>query len=893
MPAGCVTDGRYEPRRMSAAPRSIDGALDAGMTILVDSGAVARHVRRYAAARYDREGTWSTPAVTTLDGFVEALWRERRFGSDLPAPVRLSALQAEALWAAVGGGAIGEYTGTALSRARRRYLEFAAGTGSEFGTGPKALGRYLRHGGDERLRAYFQAFEAALAERGAIDAAAALVLAPGWIAEARWLPDAVLFAVARTPAARRIARALAARGVAVHDPAPAPAAPDLTTFRAAEFDREIRAAAAWAAEAVAAEGVRQRWRAPVTIAVTDLAGRAARVSARVSDVLGPPGSDTWAASSGVRPESTRVVKDAFALLEARRSRLDFTTVCAIARSVHHGADDAERRRWLALEPRLRADGQAAIARRRLTGVLRKGGSDGSDVLVRALEAAEIFSEAPSRRRAGAWMAMLGAWLDGVGWPGPEAALDDLARAAVDGFREAVAALAALDPILDPMSFDEAMRWLRRGLARVPAIQRDAAAAPVLLADVGEIALPVFPALWVAGLTERAWPPPAAPDALLPAGLQRDLGMVTPAGADALASPRHLSETFVGGPGTRRLSYAELEDDQPERPSPLIAAFVDAIPLPAPGPGQDPEPLEVVVDEYGPGLVRSGPVAGGAGLIERQANCPFQAFARHRLGASADPDPEAGLDAGTRGTFVHEVLERVYRRLPGAKALAAADHAARCRVVLEAMAESASALERGTGDAYRRAMVAVERDRVLDLVIEWLDFDAGREGFEVVATEQRRRVVVGGLDLELRADRVDRLEDGRLAVIDYKTGRTSGNDWTRARLSAPQLPLYAVTHEEAVAAIAFATLRPGECALTMLADPEAPVIAERGRSVADDLEWADRLAYWREALERFAGEFTSGFARVAPESDVVCQRCRLEALCRVRSLARGHGSGDRR
>ena len=878
---------------MRVTPRSIDGALDAGMTILVESAATARHVRRYAAARNGSEGTWPTPAVTTLDGFVDDLWRERRFGSELPAPVRLSALQAEALWAAVGGGAIGEYTGAALSRARRRYLEFVAGAGGELGAGPQVLDRYLRHGGDERLSAYFQAFEAALAERGAIDAAAALVLAPGWVAEAGWLPDAVYFAIARTPAARRIAGALAARGVAVYDPAPVPKARDLTAFRAADFEVEIRAAAAWAEEAVAADGGRHRWRPPVTVAVTELAGRSARVSALVSDVLGPPGSDTWAASSGVRPESTRVVADAFALLEARRPRLDFSAVCAIARSVHHGADDAECRRWLALEPRLRADGQAAIARRRLAGALRAGGPDGSDVLVRALEAAEAFSEAPRRRSAGAWMAMLGAWLDGVGWPGPESALDELARAAVDGFREAVAALAALDPILAPMSFDEALRWLRRGLARAPAIQRDAAAAPVLLADACEVALPVFPALWVAGLTERAWPPPAAPDALLPAGLQRALGMVTPAGADALDAPRHLSEAFVAGPGTRRLSYAELEDDQPERPSPLVTAFSDAIPVPAPGPGQDPEPLEVFADEYGPSLAGTGPVTGGAGLMERQANCPFQAFARHRLGAAADPDPEPGLDAGARGTFVHEVLERVYRRLPDAKALAAAEQAARRQVVLEAVAECASALEHGPGDAYRRAMLAVERDRVLDLVLEWLDYDAGRQGFEVVAREQRRRVVVGGLDLELRADRVDRLVDGRLAVIDYKTGRTSGNDWTRARLSAPQLPVYAVTHEEPVAGIAFATLRPGECTLTMLADPEAPVLGERGRRVADDLDWADRLAYWREALERFADEFAAGFARVAPESDTVCQRCGLEPLCRVRSLARGGGSADRR
>ena len=878
---------------MSAAPVAIDSALDAGMTILVDGAATARHVRRYAADRAGSERAWPTPAVSTLDGFVEDLWRGRRFGSDLPAPVRLSALQAEALWAAVGDGAIAEQTGAALSRARRRYLEFAAGADGESGAKTPALTRFVRHGGDERLSGYFSAFEMALAERGAVDAAAALVLAPGWIAEARSLPDAVYFAVADTPAARRVARALIARGVAVHRPAPAPRAQALTALRAPDFDLEIRAAAAWAGETTAKQDDRRGWRPPVTVAVTDLAGRAARIGSLFSDVLGPPASDTWAASAGVRPESTRVVADAFALLEARRPQLDFAAVCAIGRSVHQGADETERRRWLALEPRLRREGQAAIGRGRLAARVRAGGSDGSEVLARALEAAEVFSEPPRRRTPGAWMTVLGVWLDGVGWPGPEAALDELARAAVDVFRETVAALAALDPILPPMPCEEAIGWLRRALTRAPAIQRDAASAPVLLADACEIALPVFPALWVAGLTERAWPPPAAPDALLPAGLQRALGMITPAGADALEPSRGITETLLAGAGTRRLSFAEFEDDQPERPSPLIPALTDAVPLPVPACVEAPESLEVCVDEYGPRPALGGPVAGGAGLLEHQANCPFQAFARYRLGAADDPDPQAGLDAGERGTFVHEVLERVYRHFPGAGALVAADGAARRRVVTEAVAECVKTLERGAVDAYRRAMLAVERDRVIDLITEWLDYDAGRERFEVVATEWRRAVTVGGLALELRADRVDRLVDGRLAVIDYKTGQTSGNDWTRTRLAAPQLPLYGVTSEEPVAAVAVATLSPGECTLTMLGDPEGPVLAERGRRVADDLDWADRLAYWHAALEHFAEEFAAGYARVAPESDVVCRRCRLQTLCRVRSLTPGRGPGGTR
>src|SRR3546814_11018526 len=56
-------------------------------------------------------------------------------------------------------------------------------------------------------------------------------------------------------------------------------------------------------------------------------------------------------------------------------------------------------------------------------------------------------------------------------------------------------------------------------------------------------------------------------------------------------------------------------------------------------------------------------------------------------------------------------------------------------------------------------------------------------FAVADLEKECSWSFGALDLSLRVDRIDTLSDGRLAVIDYKSGIGSvdpKNDWMRTR-----------------------------------------------------------------------------------------------------------------
>ena len=72
----------------------------------------------------------------------------------------------------------------------------------------------------------------------------------------------------------------------------------------------------------------------------------------------------------------------------------------------------------------------------------------------------------------------------------------------------------------------------------------------------------------------------------------------------------------------------------------------------------------------------------------------------------------------------------------------------------------------------RRYLELEELRLTSLVTEWLDYEAARVEFEVAETEVKRTVHIDGLTFDLRLDRIDRLSDGTLLVIDYKSGNVS-------------------------------------------------------------------------------------------------------------------------
>ena len=138
---------------------------------------------------------------------------------------------------------------------------------------------------------------------------------------------------------------------------------------------------------------------------------------------------------------------------------------------------------------------------------------------------------------------------------------------------------------------------------------------------------------------------------------------------------------------------------------------------------------------------------------------------------------------------------------------------------------------------------------------------------------------------MRIDRIDRLEDGTFAILDYKSGRAETPDWDVARTTHPQLLVYLLAAGVPVSALAVAHLDPKSVVFKGIGDregrlPGVPGVAAPAADspVAPD-DWAHQLSVWRDQVWQLAGDFVRGEARVDP-MDRACDYCHLHAFCRI-------------
>jgi probable DNA repair protein len=351
------------------------------------------------------------------------------------------------------------------------------------------------------------------------------------------------------------------------------------------------------------------------------------------------------------------------------------------------------------------------------------------------------------------------------------------------------------------------------------------------------------------------------------------------------------------------SYAKQSDGIEARPSRSIEKLA--------GPPQDmpaelsapavPGPQTVIFADSSCVPFPAGHAAGGSSVLTAQSQCPFKAFAMARLGAQNWEAAEAGLTAQERGLMLHEVLHsiwggspegiRTHAELVGRTDLKifAGDHVR--KVLREKLPERAR-------ESMPKRYLELEETRLIKLVTEWLKYEAARVPFTVAATEDKATSAIAGLALNLRLDRIDRLNDGSLLVIDYKTGEVSPKLWDLPRPDDVQLPLYAgfaLPPGEELGGLVFAKVRARKMEFAgRVRDSKATLRSDlRGNTdlVKIPLTVEQRHA-WKEYIEQCAEDFIAGRADVNPRQyPDTCKHCRLQALCRIQELRDQTENGD--
>jgi len=420
-------------------------------------------------------------------------------------------------------------------------------------------------------------------------------------------------------------------------------------------------------------------------------------------------------------------------------------------------------------------------------------------------------------------------------------------------------------------------------------------APILIAGPAETAGLRADAVWFMGASQEAWPAVGATHPMLPLAVERQAGMPHATAQLDWELAATMTRRLLSSAPEVHFSLARQGDGVEMSPSRLVAQLAGP-PQALPAALEPPSAATPLTVEYSDATQLPFPacdIAGGSHILTAQSQCPFKAFATARLCAEDWDAAEAGLTAIERGQLVHDVLHSVWAGPPeGIRSHAdlrgisdrlpafVAEH------VLRVLQEKLPLRAR---EGMPQRYLDLEKLRLIHLVTEWLRYESTRVPFTVVDTEKETEVSIADRKLTLRLDRIDRLIDHSLLVIDYKTGNVTPQAWELPRPNDVQLPLYAsfaIAEGEKLGGLVFAKLRPGEdnrefagCVRNARGTLLGSLLGTTNL-VKKPLEDAD-LRAWRNRIAGLARDFLAGRAEVEPRDyPNTCERCCLQAVCRI-------------
>lgn len=388
---------------------------------------------------------------------------------------------------------------------------------------------------------------------------------------------------------------------------------------------------------------------------------------------------------------------------------------------------------------------------------------------------------------------------------------------------------------------------------------------------------IFDYLWVTGLSDSSWPRSPQPNPFLPVKWQKKLGMP----GSCYEEEKQYGGNLIAKLATKAkevvFSYSS-SDENPPQPS----AFISSLPI-ADWSARSHSysvknlSLETIVDEIAPQL-SAVEARGGSKIFKLQAACPFRAFAELRLGAIASDKAQLGLSAVERGNLVHSVLAAFWGKVESLQQLNSYGKEELNQIIKNCVRSSLDGFCKKKIGVAQEQFFSLEARRLERLLTDWLLQEKDRPDFTVVKIESKLEVSVGNLPkVTCKIDRMDKLSDGSIVIIDYKTGRVNKNDWQGERPEEPQLLLYCIANCDPVDGIAFAQLKNHEFKFDGIAQKDffAGIAAENN--------WQELKIFWRNNIIKLANEFAEGQAKVDPkDADKTCRYCHLLNLCRYKA-----------
>jgi probable DNA repair protein len=605
----------------------------------------------------------------------------------------------------------------------------------------------------------------------------------------------------------------------------------------------------------------------------------------------------WDISMGVPLADYSIIKFAFQLLELVRGKMTMDVICSLLRSPHiSGASEEQNSRAL-LDRHLREQGEPLVSLKTLQFYSSLKSKNYycpilSEILAQLINLRETcFKKAKNQQ----WTIWFSNWLMASGW-GTGRVLSSDEYQTIEAWKALLQKFTSIQTVISNISYDEAISCLHR-LASDKIFQVQSKKAPIQILGLYESIGLDFDYIWVMNLHDDVWPVSPRPNPFLPLQFQKKYALPHAGWERELVVAKKITNRLACSAKQVVFSYPSKNGVQDLRPSPLIEKYKETSKIDLNIESflswkiitKQHSNLEKLVSDN---VVTVGAekISGGSSIFKNQSLCPFRAFVENRLHARPMRKTEIGLDAMKRGSLLHLVLELFWKTITDQKQLKAKSSTQLKIIINNCIDKAIEDMAVKSPDTFKTSFTKIEKHRLLQLVLYWLELEIERAPFKVLDTEREITLDVEGIKAHLFIDRVDELEDGSQLVIDYKTGKVSPTDWFGERPNDPQLPLYSVAAGENLSAVLFAQLKTGEVKFNGVVKqdgliPNLPPSRKNTLKEATE-HWPNVLTDWYSVIRSLAIGFKEAHIEVDPKDGVItCRKvyCELSPLCRINEL----------
>ena len=888
--------------QQAASLTDVFDALDRGATVVTGNKRLAAvtHLAFEQAAIDKGSEVWPTPHILPWPAWLQDVWEEAVVSGAVPAPeLLLTSQQERHIWEAIIIGSMAEQS-----------LQQVTGTVHQAQEAWQLIqswqlpltGEVFRYNSDSA--AFFKwasGFEARCKEKGWLPVARLVdKLQRSVQAGALAAPEELVLIGfdELAPQQQTLLQALVNSGCNVRWMRPAGRESRATRTACTDVRQEAASMARW---------VRQRLEenpaVKIGVVVPEFAAKRDLVMHALDEILVPqamqPGLKSvtrpYNLSLGLPLSRYPIVSTALRLLGLLKPVISLEDAGRLLRSPFIAGWEQEASARALLDARLRETGELEVELRTLRYHASRTGRPWScPVLVERLDVwARAAWDCPRSDSPAQWSERFAGLLAAIGWAKGRPLSSEEYQSA-QAWRELLVTFAALEPVAKSMRASTALARLRR-MAGERTFQPQTGAVPVQVLGMLQASWFQFDCLWVMGLHDGIWPASPRPNPFIPLPVQRDAGLPHSSETLELQAAHAVTGRMLASAAEVVVSCPQRSADEELRPSPLIARLPVAGPealrlWPAPTWRDEvhESTLLTVLDEDPAPPLEDEQARGGSTVFKLQAACPFRAFAELRLGARALRKADIGLDAMTRGSLMHRILEKVWDALVSSEQLVAMDAAQLKALACSKVDEAIDEIARRYPRTFTGRFKEMEAERLGRQVLEWLEQEKNRAPFRVVEREGKHEAIAGGVRVRLKIDRIDELADGRRVVIDYKTGEVRASQWFGERPEEPQLPLYSMAVGGDVAGLLFAQVKAGGMGFKGVIEDEGLVAGvkpwKKLQQTREVNSWLEVLLRWRATMKGLGGAFRNGDARVDPKRyPATCAYCELTPLCRINEL----------